>query len=49
MLNDKENKVYMNMVYLIGLLNDLKGKGGLVYLLEYLVFKGIKNVLGDEF
>ena len=32
--NDKENKVYMNMVYLTGSLNDPKGKGGLAHLLD---------------
>jgi zinc protease len=47
--NDKENKVYMNMVYLTGSLNDPKGKGGLAHLLEHLAFKGTKNVPGDEF
>src|SRR5690606_4138031 len=47
--NDKENKIFMNMVYLAGSLNDPKGKGGLAHLLEHFAFKGTKNVKGDEF
>lgn len=47
--NDKENKIFMNMVYLTGALNDPKGKGGLAHLLEHLAFKGTQNVKGDEF
>ncbi|HJE53757.1 MAG TPA: insulinase family protein [Acinetobacter pseudolwoffii] len=47
--NDKENKIFMNTVYLTGSLNDPKGKGGLAHLLEHLAFKGTKNVKGDEF
>lgn len=47
--NDKENKIFMNTVYLTGSLNDRKGKGGLAHLLEHLAFKGTKNVKGDEF
>ena len=47
--NDKENKVFMNMVYLTGALNDPQGKGGLAHLLEHLAFKGTENVKGDEF
>ena len=45
----KENKIYMNMVYLTGALNDPKGKGGLAHLLEHLAFKGTENIKGDEF
>ena len=47
--NDKENKVFMNMVYLTGALNDPQGKGGLAHLLEHLAFKGTENVKGDEY
>lgn len=47
--NDKENKVFMNMVYLTGALNDPKGKGGLAHLLEHLAFKGTENVKGEEY
>ncbi|WP_436870347.1 M16 family metallopeptidase [Acinetobacter courvalinii] len=47
--NDKENKVYVNTVYLTGSLNDPKGKGGLAHLLEHLAFKGTQNVKGEEF
>ncbi|NAR17436.1 insulinase family protein [Acinetobacter haemolyticus] len=47
--NEKENKVYVNTVYLTGSLNDPKGKGGLAHLLEHLAFKGTVNVKGDEF
>ena len=47
--NDKENKVFMNTVYLTGSLNDPQGKGGLAHLLEHLAFKGTRNVKGDEF
>ena len=42
--NDRENKVYVNTVYLTGSLNDPKGKGGLAHLLEHLAFKGTQNV-----
>ena len=42
--NQKENKVFMNMVYLTGSLNDPQGKGGLAHLLEHLAFKGTENV-----
>lgn len=45
----KENKIFMNMVYLTGALNDPQGKGGLAHLLEHLAFKGTENVKGDEF
>lgn len=47
--NDKENKVYMNTIYLTGSLNDPQGKGGLAHLLEHLAFKGTQNVKGEEF
>ena len=48
--NPKENRVYMNTIYLSGSLNDPQGKGGLAHLLEHLVFnKGTKDVSGDEF
>ena len=47
--NDKENKVYVNTVYLTGSLNDPKGKSGLAHLLEHLAFKGTQNVKGEEF
>lgn len=47
--NDKESKIFMNMVYLTGALNDPKGKGGLAHLLEHLAFKGTQNVKGEEF
>lgn len=47
--NDKENKVFMNTVYLTGALNDPQGKGGLAHLLEHLAFKGTQNVKGEEF
>ncbi|MDF2417415.1 insulinase family protein [Acinetobacter beijerinckii] len=47
--NEKENKVYVNTIYLTGSLNDPKGKGGLAHLLEHLAFKGTQNVKGDEF
>ncbi|MBO6151495.1 MAG: insulinase family protein [Acinetobacter sp.] len=47
--NDKENKVFMNTVYLTGSLNDPQGKGGLAHLLEHLVFKGTQNIKGEEF
>ena len=47
--NDKESKVFMNVVYLTGSLNDPKGKGGLAHLLEHLAFKGTQNIQGDEF
>ncbi|ANF81564.1 protease [Acinetobacter sp. NCu2D-2] len=47
--NDKENKVFMNTVYLTGSLNDPQNKGGLAHLLEHLAFKGTQNIQGDEF
>lgn len=47
--NDKENKVFMNTVYLTGSLNDPKGKGGLAHLLEHLAFKGTENIKEEEF
>lgn len=47
--NDKENKIFMNMVYLTGALNDPQGKGGLAHLLEHLAFKGTVNVKGEEY
>ncbi|NUF61708.1 insulinase family protein [Acinetobacter bereziniae] len=47
--NDKENKVFMNTVYLTGSLNDPQGKGGLAHLLEHLAFKGTQDVKGEEF
>jgi len=47
--NEKENKVYMNTVYLTGSLNDPSGKSGLAHLLEHLAFKGTVNVQGEEF
>lgn len=45
----KESRVYMNMIYLTGSLNDPKGKSGLAHLLEHLAFKGTKAVPADEF
>lgn len=47
--NNKENKVFMNTIYLTGSLNDPQGKGGLAHLLEHLAFKGTQNVQGEEF
>jgi len=47
--NDKENKIFMNTVYLTGSLNDPQGKGGLAHLLEHLAFKGTQNIKGEEF
>ncbi|OTG95119.1 peptidase M16 [Acinetobacter sp. ANC 4654] len=47
--NNKENKVFMNTVYLTGSLNDPQGKGGLAHLLEHLAFKGTQNIKGEEF
>lgn len=47
--NDKENKVFMNTIYLTGSLNDPKGKGGLAHLLEHLAFKGTTNIKEEEF
>lgn len=46
---EKENKIYLNMIYKTGSLNDPKGKGGLAHLLEHLAFKGTKNIPGAEF
>ena len=46
---DKENQIYVNMIYKTGSLNDPQGKGGLAHLLEHLAFKGTKNIPGDEF
>ena len=45
----KENRVYMNTIYLSGALNDPQGKGGLAHLLEHLAFKGTQNVQGEEY
>ena len=47
--NQKENKVYMNTIYLTGSLNDPEGKGGLAHLLEHLAFKGTQNIQGEEY
>ena len=47
--NDKENKVYVNTIYLTGSLNDPRGKSGLAHLLEHLAFKGTQDVKGEEF
>lgn len=47
--NDKESKVYLNMVYFTGSLDDPQGKGGLAHLLEHLLFKGTENIKDDEF
>ncbi|MBJ9720758.1 insulinase family protein [Acinetobacter calcoaceticus] len=47
--NDKENKIFINTIYLTGSLNDPQGKSGLAHLLEHLAFKGTKNVKGEEF
>lgn len=47
--NNKESKVYMNMIYQTGSLNDPHGKGGMAHLLEHLAFKGTKNTKGDDF
>lgn len=47
--NNKQNKVFMNMVYQTGSLNDPKGKGGLAHLLEHLAFKGTENIKGEKF
>lgn len=47
--NDKENKVFMNTIYLTGALNDPQGKGGMAHLLEHLAFKGTENVKGEEY
>lgn len=47
--NDKENKVFMNTIYLTGALNDPQGKGGMAHLLEHLAFKGTENVKDEEF
>ncbi len=47
--NNKENKVYLDTIYLTGALNDPQGKGGLAHLLEHLAFKGTKNIPGIEF
>lgn len=45
----KENKIFINTIYLTGSLNDPQGKGGLAHLLEHLAFKGTQNVKGEEF
>jgi zinc protease len=42
--NDKENKIFINTIYLTGSLNDPQGKSGLAHLLEHLAFKGTQNV-----
>ncbi|MDO4224208.1 MAG: insulinase family protein, partial [Acinetobacter sp.] len=47
--NDKQDRVYMNVVYFTGSLDDPKGKGGLAHLLEHLLFKGTQNIQGEEF
>ena len=47
--NDKENKIFINTIYLTGSLNDPQGKSGLAHLLEHLAFKGTQNVKGEEF
>lgn len=47
--NDKENKIFINTVYLTGSLNDPQSKGGLAHLLEHLAFKGTQNVKEEEF
>lgn len=47
--NAKEDKVYMNVVYFTGALDDPQGKGGLAHLLEHLMFKGTQEVQGEEF
>ncbi|MFI7940126.1 insulinase family protein, partial [Acinetobacter baumannii] len=44
--NDKENKIFINTIYLTGSLNDPQGKSGLAHLLEHLAFKGTQNVKG---
>lgn len=41
--NDKENKIFINTIYLTGSLNDPQGKSGLAHLLEHLAFKGTKK------
>ena len=47
--NNKENKIFINTIYLTGSLNDPQGKGGLAHLLEHLAFKGTQNIKGEEF
>lgn len=47
--NDKESKIYSNVVYFTGSLDDPQGKGGLAHLLEHLLFKGTENIQGEEF
>ena len=47
--NNKESKVYMNMIYQTGSLNDPHGKGGMAHLLEHLAFKGTQNTKGVDF
>lgn len=47
--NAKEDKVYMNVVYFTGALDDPQGKGGLAHLLEHLLFKGTQDVKDEEF
>ena len=47
--NDKENKIFINTIYLTGSLNDPQGKSGLAHLLEHLAFKGTQNVKVKEF
>ncbi len=47
--NEKENKVFMNTIYLTGSLNDPQGKGGLAHLLEHLAFKGTTELQEQEF
>ena len=47
--NNKENKIFINTIYLTGSLNDPQGKSGLAHLLEHLAFKGTQNVKEEEF
>lgn len=47
--NNKESKVFINMIYQTGSLNDPNGKGGMAHLLEHLAFKGTQNIKGDDF
>lgn len=47
--NEKESKIYSNVVYFTGSLDDPEGKGGLAHLLEHLLFKGTENIKDEEF
>ena len=47
--NDKENKIFINTIYLTGSLNDPQGKSGLAHLLEHLAFKRHAKCKGEEF